>query len=169
MIDVQKRTAGAPPPRLPQQPTTVRARLGELLGLTWLIALTIGSGACNSGTTLASDAGGDQPDGWWSPRIADVAVGGWRESGTPWVPPPEPAGCDLSNVTTVDLLAIPAGIYLLWGWNSYEETPTSPHWFAGRRSRVDFNGGTGWTEFHACRLSLPWTPPFSRAWTPLVA
>ncbi len=134
-----------------------RARPGNdaVLPRTWtsvvlaglLISSFIATG-CGPNLALQGDGGTPDAEGW-SPPIADIGVGGWRDSTTPWVPPPEPADCEGGGLTVIDILPTAAGIYLSWGWISYETTPDGPHWLVGRRSHLAFNAGDGWREFHA--------------------
>jgi hypothetical protein len=87
----------------------------------------------------AGEAGTDA----WIPPLEDAGDVGWRDSGTPWVPPV--AHCDdpMFASTPLDLWSDPSGVYLLYGWLEADETtggyaPLLAVWR---------NQGGGWTEF----------------------
>ncbi|MBI5487264.1 MAG: hypothetical protein HY905_08025 [Deltaproteobacteria bacterium] len=104
--------------------------------------------APDRGTDGDADADADVIDGGadpWIPPIDDAGETGWRDSETPWTPPPA-ANCDAGTFggTPLDLWSRPDGVFVLFGWleGSVEEGT------ATEMLGVWQNVGDGWTPFY---------------------
>jgi hypothetical protein len=99
--------------------------------------VVIGSRA---GTYLGESDGGDGADG------GDAAT--WRDSSTPWVPPPVPYCEAQTSPMPFDLWSDSTGIYVLYGWDRPEPTGDGSWFFSvPPLLTISHNAGSGWTEF----------------------
>ncbi len=120
----------------------------------FLLSAAVVSLRCGSHTNL------DGPDGdagaaeEWGPSVVDVAPGGWADSGTPWMPPPEHNPCAGAGFSYVDLLASEDALYLSWAWTSVRVDPGLGYHVLAVNSAVSANRGAGWTEVHHARDPL---------------
>ena len=105
------------------------------------------------GVAADADADGDAAEAEaeaWVPPIDDAGEAGWRDSETPWSPPPvSRCDADLLFGAPLDLWCDADGVFVLHGWQEFREepgggwTPDGPPLLG-----VWANSGDGWIPYY---------------------
>ena len=112
-------------------------------------AASLPNAGCDSAVALQGDGGEAEAS---LPPVADIVVGGWRDSDAPWTPPAGVDSCANFNWTFFDVIPADDALYASWAWTVFEPLVAGPSDFL--YGVVLRNSGSGWAEYFRSECSL---------------